>query len=64
MGWRVIVDAMAKEDLPENVTLEHRPELVPERMFQKKKIVTRPQLGQGCAGRVRQQVRRPVGAVE
>lgn len=54
MGWRVIVDAMAKEDLPENVTLEHRPELVPERMFEKKKIVTRPQLGQGCAGRVRQ----------
>lgn len=51
----VTVDAMAKEDLPENVTLEHRPGLVPERMFQKKRAVTRPQLGQGCAGHVRQE---------
>lgn len=55
---------MAKEDLPEDVTLEHRPKLVPERMFQKKRIVTRPQLGQGCAGHVWQEVRRSVGAVE
>lgn len=51
----VTVDAMAKEDLPENVTLEHRPGLVPERMFQKKRAATRPQLGQGCAGHVRQE---------
>lgn len=51
----VTVHAMAKEDLPENVTLEHRPGLVPERMFQKKRAVTRAQLGQGCAGHVRQE---------